>query len=380
MIIDMRYVSLVVMALLLLVSSGCRRGQATAFAADGFRDTLYAPRHAGGFCILGAPGCASVMVESRNPWQGADSVCTRLLILRDGEQAPEGFDGQILYGDAARVVAMSSTHVAMLDALGRAGNIVGVSGRGFISTPLGDDVADVGYDGNIDYEALTGASPDLVLLYGVGAPSAMEGKLRELGIPYVYVGEYLEESPVGKAEWLVAIGETAGIRDAAERRFDAIDSSYTALCRRVDSVGARPRVMLNTPYGDAWFMPTADNYMARLISDAGADYVCADLRGNKSATIDIEQAYMLASGADFWLNTGQTSDMRSLLAQCPRFADTAPVLAGRVYNNTLRSTPGGGNDFYESAIVHPDLVLRDLIKIFHPELVGEKFTYYRKVE
>lgn len=368
------------MALLLLVSSGCRRGQATAFAADSFRDTLYAPRHAGGFCILGAPDCASVMVESRNPWQGADSVCTRLLILRDGEEAPEGFDGQILHGDAARVVAMSSTHVAMLDALGRTGNIVGVSGRDFISTPLGDDVADVGYDGNIDYEALTGASPDLVLLYGVGAPSAMEGKLRELGIPYIYVGDYLEESPVGKAEWLVAIGETAGIRDAAERRFGVVDSSYTALCRRVDSVSARPRVMLNTPYGDAWFMPTADNYMARLISDAGADYVCADLRGNKSATIDIEQAYMLASGADFWLNTGQTSDMRSLLAQCPRFADTAPVLAGRVYNNTLRSTPGGGNDFYESAIVHPDLVLRDLIKIFHPELVGEEFTYYRKVE
>lgn len=376
----MRYVSLVVMVLILLVSSGCHRGQATAFAADGFRDTLYAPRHAGGFCILGAPDCASVMVESRNPWQGADSVCTRLLILRDGEAAPEGFDGQILHGDAARVVAMSSTHVAMLDALGRAGNIVGVSGRGFISTPLGDDVADVGYDGNIDYEALMGASPDLVLLYGVGAPSAMEGKLRELGIPYIYVGDYLEESPVGKAEWLVAIGETAGMRDAAVRKFETIDSAYTALCRRVDSVSARPRVMLNTPYGDAWFMPTADNYMARLISDAGADYVCADLRGNKSATIDIEQAYMLASGADFWLNTGQTSDMRSLLAQCPRFADTAPVLAGRVYNNTLRSTPGGGNDFYESAIVHPDLVLRDLIKIFHPELVGEEFTYYRKVE
>lgn len=368
------------MALLLLVSSGCRRGQATAFAADGFRDTLYAPRHAGGFCILGAPGCASVMVESRNPWQGADSVCTRLLILRDGEEAPEGFDGQILHGDAARVVAMSSTHVAMLDALGRTGNIVGVSGRDFISTPLGDDVADVGYDGNIDYEALMGASPDLVLLYGVGAPSAMEGKLRELGIPYIYVGDYLEESPVGKAEWLVAIGETAGMRDAAVRKFETIDSAYTALCRRTDSVAERPRVMLNTPYGDAWFMPTADNYMARLISDAGADYVCADLRGNKSATIDIEQAYMLASGADFWLNTGQTSDMRSLLAQCPRFADTAPVLAGRVYNNTLRSTPGGGNDFYESAIVHPDLVLRDLIKIFHPELVGEEFTYYRKVE
>lgn len=375
----MRKVLIALMGMLLVAAAGCGRGSADSGVGE-FCDTLYAPRHAGGFLILGAPGCGSVIVESRNPWQGADSVCTRLLILRDGEQAPESFDGQILHGDAARVVAMSSTHVAMLDALGRAGSIVGVSGRGFISTPLGDDVADVGYDGNIDYEALMGASPDLVLLYGVGAPSAMEGKLRELGIPYIYVGDYLEESPVGKAEWLVAIGETAGMRDAAERRFSAIDSAYTALCRRVDSVEARPRVMLNTPYGDAWFMPTADNYMARLISDAGADYVCADLRGNKSATIDIEQAYMLASGADFWLNTGQTSDMRSLLAQCPRFADTAPVLAGRVYNNTLRSTPGGGNDFYESAIVHPDLVLRDLIKIFHPELVGEEFTYYRKVE
>lgn len=350
-----------------------------------FDRLVYTPRFASGFDIRGAEGRESVILTVTNPWQGADSVTTRLFIARGGEEVPDGFDGQVLEGDAERIVAMSSSHIGMLDAIGSAGNIAGVSGINFITNPTiqkrRDNIGDIGFEGNINYELLVSLDPDLVLLYAIREANSMEGKLRELGIPYLYVGEYLEESPLGKSEWLVALAETVGKREEGERIFAEIPVRYDSL-RRVVAENAldAPSVMLNTPYGDSWFMPSTQSYMARLIADAGGDYIYKKDTGNASTPIDIEEAYLLTSQADVWLNVGSMHSLDELKEACPKFTDTRCVRNGYVYNNTLRINPTGGNDYYESGIVRADLVLRDLIKIFHPELVSEDFVYYKQLK
>lgn len=351
---------------------------------EDFTVPLYTPGYASGFDIKGAEGMESSIITVTNPWQGADSVAARLFISRGSEPAPEGFDGQVLKGEAQRIVTMSTTHLAMLDAIGAIDRVVGVSGLNFISNPSiqarRDSIGDVGYEGNVNYEQLVALDPDLVLLYGVNGASSMEPKLRELGIPYIYIGDYLDESPLGKAEWMTVLGEVTGRRDEAAKRFAEIPVRYNALKEKVASaVVDTPSVMFNTPYGDAWFMPSAVSYMIRLVRDAAGHYVYEKNTGNSSTPIDLEEAYMLASQADFWLNVGQANSLEELRAACPKFADTRCVRNGDVYNNTLRSTPGGGNDFYESAVVNPDLLLRDLVKIFHPELVEDDFVYYKKL-
>lgn len=350
-----------------------------------FDREVYTPAYASGFDIKGAEGRESVILTVRNPWQGADSVTTRLFIARGGEDAPSGFDGQVLRGDAERIVAMSSTHVAMLDAIGATDRITGVSGIDFITNPdiqaRRDSIGDIGFEGNVNYELLVALDPDLVVLYAVRGASSMEGKLRELGIPYLYIGDYLEESPVGKAEWLVALAETVGMRETGEKMFSEIPVRYEALKKKVAGCATpAPKVMLNTPYGDTWFMPSTENYKARLIADAGGDYVYKKDTGNSSNPIDIEEAYMLTSESDVWLNVGTANTLAELKEACPKFADTRCFREGRVYNNTLRSTPAGGNDYYESGIVRPDLLLRDLVRIFHPELVEEEFVYYKQLK
>ena len=276
--------------LLALAFTGCR--SKSSKLAD-FDKPLYMPAYASGFEIEGADGRQSVLVSVTNPWQGADSVTTRLFIVRDGETVPEGFDGQVLEGNAQRVVAMSSTHIAMLDAIGEVGRVVGVSGIDYISNPdiqaRRDRIGDVGYEGNINYELLLSLDPDLVLLYGVNGTSAMESKLKELGIPFVYIGEYLEEDPLGKAEWLVALSEMVGKRETGEKTFAEIPVRYDALKQQVaDTVLDTPSVMLNTPYGDSWFMPSTENYVVRLITDAGGDYIYKKNTGNSSTPIDLE--------------------------------------------------------------------------------------------
>ena len=328
--------NLSLMVLLALAFAGCR-GKSSQLAD--FNKQLYAPEYASGFKIERADGRQSVLVSVMNPWQGADSVTTRLFISRNGEPVPEGFDGQVLEGDAQRIVAMSSTHIAMLDAIGETARVVGVSGLDYISNPdiqaRRDSIGDVGYEGNINYELLLSLDPDLVLLFGVNGASAMESKLKELGIPFMYVGDYLEESPLGKAEWLVALSEVVGKRAKGEKVFADIPIRYKALKQ-------------NT--------------------------------GNSSTPIDLEEAYLLASEADMWLNVGMANTLDELKAACPKFADTRCVRNGYVYNNNARTNAAGGNDYYESAVVNPDLLLRDLVKIFHPELVEEDFVYYKQLK
>ena len=188
-------------AALLLAACGARPGT----SLEEFRTTIYRPAYAAGFEIVGAEGLQSTILRTRTPWQGAaEGTATALFIARNGETPPAGFDGQTVEAGAPRIVCMSSTHVAMLDAVGAAPRIVGVSGResianGYVAAHP-DRVGDVGYDGNVNYERLLSLRPDLVLLFGVNGASPMEPKLRELGIPFCYIGEYLEESPPGKAD------------------------------------------------------------------------------------------------------------------------------------------------------------------------------------
>lgn len=352
-----------------------------------YADSIYLPEYASGFRILGAEGRSSVIIESVNPWQGADSVVTRLFIARDGEEPPQGFEGQVIEGDARRIVAMSSTHIAMLDVIGETARVVGVSGMDFISNDAvrsrRDSIGDVGYDGNVNYELLLSLQPDIILLYGTNGASGMEPKLKELGIPYVYIGEYLENSALGKAEWIVAVAEIVGKRDEGIKAFSAIPERYNAIREKAADClkhSSRPKVMINLPYGDSWFMAPTGSYLVRLIEDAGGDYIYKKNNSNESRPIDLEEAFMLVSASDKWINVGQTRSLDELRKNYPKFAATKPVLSGEVYNTTGRVAANGANDYWERGVVEPDVVLRDMVMIFHPEFADSDLVYYEKLK
>lgn len=377
------FAKLVLLYTLLLHCVACHENR-TANMMD-FDVEIYSPSYATGFAIVGAEGWQSSILEINNPWQGAEDVVTRLFIARDGELPPDGFDGQVIEGNANRVICMSSSHVAMLDFVGRVESVVGVSGIDFISNEYvashRDKVFDVGPDSDANFELVVALDPDIVLLYGVTGACAMENKLRELGIPYAYIGEYLEQAPLGKSEWLIAIAEIVGCRAEAETAFAEIPQRYRALQDLASAATtAKPKVMINTPYADTWFMASTSSYIARLIADAGGDYIYKRNTSSTSLPIDLEQATLLTSAADVWINVGSITSLDDLRGQFPKFSDVECVRNGSVYNCDRRSSVGGGNDFWESGVVYPDIILRDLIKIFHPELISDEFVYYRRLE
>lgn len=339
-------------------------GSATYTPSD-FTVEIYTPAYASGFDIRGTHRSDAKLLTVRNPWQGAGNVEQHLLILPTGAKAPAQFDGQVVAAPVQRVVCMSSSHVAMFDAIAQVGRIAGVSGIGYITNSAihTGRVRDVGYDTNLDFELLASMRPDLILLYGVtGENTLVMGKLRELKIPYIYIGDYMEQSPLGKAEWLVTVAELCGMREQGVAIFDGIVRRYEAIKAAVGQRGSvpRPKVMLNTPYRDTWFMPSSRSFMVRLIEDAGGAYIYTANTSNTSVAVDTEQAYLLASEADIWLNPGTCNTHAELTAQNPKFAGVRAVRRDMVFNNNRRQTPGGGSDFWESGVVRPDLVLRDL--------------------
>lgn len=366
-------------SLLLLVS--CVSNKKTSLEA--FNQDIYTPEYASGFKILGADNVQSTLIQVFNPWQGAKDVEMSYFISRNGEQAPAGFTGPTIPAGAKQIVCMSSSYIAMLDALGQADRIVAVSGIDYVSNPYiiahKDSIKDMGPEMN--YELLLGLKPDVVLLYGIGdAQTAVTDKLKELSIPYMYVGEYLEESPLGKAEWMVALSELTDSREKGIEIFSEIPKRYQTLKDLTASVEQRPTVMFNTPWNDSWIMPSTKSYMTQLVNDAGADYIYKENTSNSSAPIGLETAYGLIQKADYWINVGMASTLDELKAVNPKFTDAKSVREKTAYNNNLRLTATGGNEYWESAVVRPDIVLRDLIHIFHPELVSDSLYYYRHLE
>ena len=377
--------------LVALCATGCESGE--RFDASLFTQVLYTPQYASGFEIRATADGEASLIVCNNPWQGATDVTQYLLIDPEGVfDTSASHNVQRIEGPARRIVCMSSSYVAMLTAIGRSELTVGVSGIDFISDEYvnanRDKVRDVGYDNNIDYEMLLALAPDIVLLYGVNAASAMELKLRELGIPYAYIGEYVESSPLGKAEWVVAIAEIAGCRASGEEFFAEIPARYNRLKELAAQSDSRPKIMVNTPYADSWYMPSTQSYMARLIDDAAGDYLYDRNTDNTSAVVDNEEAYLMAASADRWINVGQLHSLGELRSRYPKLASIECVRSGNVFNCTRRLSPRGGNDFWESGVVRPDVILGDLIKIFHPELshsteeplLSGELYYYTQLE
>ena len=348
---------------------------------ESFDSTIYDPFFASGYTV-DEDEVGNTLVRVTRPWQGSNLEEQTLAIFATAEEA-KGYTGQYIVGSAKRVVCMSSSHIAMLDAIGCVDAVVGVSGKQYIineQVAENPAVKDIGYDSSLDYETLVMLKPDLVLMYGVTAANdTVTAKLRNLGIPYLYLGDYTEESPLGKAEWVVAVAEIMGCRERGVETFNSIVERYNEVRSRVVRSKDAPKVMFNLPYQDVWYMPSDDSYMVQLVEDAGGIYIYKGKNpAGGSKAVSLEEAYMLVSRADVWLNAGQCSTMAELRSSAPHFADASVVRNGEVYNNNRRRTKAGGSDFWESAIVRPDVVLSDLVTIIAG--TGDETYYYQQLK
>jgi iron complex transport system substrate-binding protein len=206
-------------------------------------------------------------------------------------------------------------------------------------------------------------------------------KLKELGVPVVFCGEYLEPHPLGKAEWIRFFSLFFNLEASADAFFQRIDSAYSQLANIAATADNAPGVLIGLPWKDTWYMAGGRSFAARLIEDAGGDFLWRENNSTQAIPLDLESVYIRAVNASVWINPGAANSLEDIGRLDERFMDLEVVKNAQVFNNNLRSSPEGGNDYWESGTVRPDLVLADLISVFHPDLLADhSLVYYRQLK
>jgi iron complex transport system substrate-binding protein len=324
-----------------------------------------------------------------NPWQGARDIAQKWYLIPAGEIIPSFIDtSEVIRVPVKRIICMSTTHLSMLSALDEEASVVGFSGTKYIYTGnlvkevIKGDIREIGYEDNLNKELILKMNPDLVMVYGIGSESSgYIGKLKEMGVKVVYNADYLETDPLGKAEWIKLMGALYSRENMADSIFSTIENEYNNLKSYIRAKAEeKPKVLLGMPFKDTWYISPGNSYISKLIGDAGGEYLWQSTESSVSMPTGLENVYIKAIEADFWLNTGGVNSLNEILSVDPRLASLKCFKSGNLFNNNKRTNEGGGNDYWEGGCLKPQIILRDIASILHPGLLPEcELFYYKKV-
>jgi iron complex transport system substrate-binding protein len=329
----------------------------------------------------------SKLVEVKQPYQNATSGYHYLLVPK-GETAPAHDEqAQIISVPIENIVCTSTTHIPLLDYIGETNKLIGFPTTDYISSEKMrnriDDgkVKDLGIDKGMNIEMLYTLKPALVMGYTMTKDLGQLKKIQELGIPVVINAEYLEKHPLGRAEWIKFTALFFGKEKEADSVFSEIEKEYLATQELASKTRAKPTVLSGIVYGDAWFMPGGQNYAAKLLKDAGCEYLWAADSTNGFLQLSFEAVYAKAKEADLWIGVGSFKTLNEIKATEERYALFKPFREKQVYTYGARTGAKGGSEFLELGYLRPDLVLKDLVKIAHPELMtGYELYFHKRLE
>ena len=281
-----------------------------------------------------------------------------------------------------RIAASSTTHAGFLSAVGSAKQLMGCnSPERLFDTLLFNrfargELVRTGRDQGYNLEFLISTRPDLVLKAGVDGQFVPDPRLTETAIPVMYVLEWMEPTPLGRAEWIKVFGMITGRIKAADSVFRIIENNYNSLAEKGHQAAEKVKVLTGNVFKGTWYMPGGRNYMARFFEDAGMDYLWKDNDQAASLALSFESVVYRLSEAPVWINVNVDSVSRLLAAEA-RYSVFRALKERRVYSIFNRINSQGGNDFWEGAVVRPDKVLADLLAIAHPELMpAHSWNYY----
>lgn len=315
------------------------------------------------------------VVTIRNPWDTLKVLHTYLLADRE-KPLPEHLpEGTVVRTPLQKSVIYSSVHCSLWSELDELKGIGGVCGLEYIKLPQiqegcrNGSIVNVGNSMNPDIERIIDLRPDAILLSPF-ENSGGYGRVGKLNIPIIECADYMETSALGRAEWMRLYGLLLGKEAQADSLFAGIEKEYLTLTQQVKSQNLkRPTVISEMKNSSAWYIPGGNSTMGRLYQDAGADYVFAYLSNSGSVPLAFETVFDWGGNADIWLikyNQPQDKTYSELERDYAPYARFKAFQDRKVYGCNTNHVP-----FYEESPFHPELLLKDLIKIFHPELLPD---------
>ena len=329
------------------------------------------------------------VVTVTNPWQGAQESF-RYVLLQCGTPAPQDVEGEIIEVPVSNIIAMSTTYLPTLEDLGLIDRLIGLDSYMWTTNPAvrarieSGEIAEIGGGAAVNVELTLDLDPALVMTYGTGfSDFDTHPVLLEAGIPVALNGDFVEQSPLGRAEWMKFIAIFFNREAYAAAQFDIVATEYNAVAELTATLTQRPSVLIGSVYNGTWYVSAGRSYMAKLLADAGAAYLWSGEGDVGALPLDFESVYAVAADAEFWLNPDNSFwfTVDDVLESDPRYGDFAPLKKGRLFNNNARVNENGGNAYYEEGAAHPEKVLKDLVKILHPHLLPDhELRFYQQVQ
>lgn len=308
--------------------------------------------------------------------------------LLSSENSLSSANTEIIQIPVTKVVCLSTTHCAFISQINKAATIKGVSGTNHVfneqlrSKIQFGEIAEIGYGSQVNLEKIISLNPDVIFAYGIDNSSiAGYEKLKGFGIPIIFITDFLENTPLGRMEWIKFFGCFYDNLDFANEYFDSVKTNYNEIKENIlSSKESSPQVILNLPWKGTWWVPGAESYMAKFIEDAGGIYKMTDKKDYQSVALTVEEIFTVSQNVDFWLNPNTITKKSEILNIEPRLVNFKPVSDARIFNNNKRLNVYGGNDFFESGITHPDIILGDLCHIFYGRDSSYNLHYYKEIK
>ncbi|RGR09301.1 ABC transporter substrate-binding protein [Phocaeicola vulgatus] len=319
----------------------------------------------------------------RNPWDTTRILHTYVLVDKEKSLPADLPEGTLVRTPLSKAVVYSSVHCGLLNQIGALKSIGGVCDLKYIKLQEVQDgcrtgsIADVGNGMNPDIEKIIDLHPDAIMLSPF-ENSGGYGRVEKLNIPIIECADYMETSALGRAEWMRFYGLLFGEAQKADSLFAEVEKNYNELKALVAPLSYAPSVISELKNGSAWYVPGGKSTSARIYADAGANYVFADDEHSGSVPLTFETVFDKGQNADFWLiKYNQAIDKTYKELE----QDYAPYTGFRAFKErNIYGCNTGKVDFYEDSPFHPDRLLKDLIKIFHPTLLeGYELKYFTKL-
>ena len=327
------------------------------------------------------------ILKITNPWPEAKENFTYIIREKNGIIPDSLKQFSIIPIPIQSIVVTSTTHIPALEILGIENTLVGFPNTNYISSEKtrtlidAGKVREVGSNESLNTEVLIDMKPDVIVSFGLNNSNPTLDNLQKSGLKVMLNGDWTEQSPLGRAEWIKFFGALYGLDSMANIVFSKIEKEYKNTLALAKKASTKPTVLCGAMYQNQWFVPQGESWAAQFLKEANSNYLWSKSKGNGSLSLSFEEVLEQAQNAEFWIAPGDFSSLEEMSDSNPHYDQFAAFKNKKVYSYSGKKGTKGGILYFELSPTRPDLVLKDLIKIFHPELLPKhQLFFFKKLE
>ena len=367
--------------LLVVFSFSCKKEILKETAAPIPKSTI---KYAKGFDIVIENGLKKLIIKTG--YQNATTIFEYLILNKTTKKAT--LNNQTIQVPIKEIVVTSTTHIPMVELLNEESSIVGFPHTTYISSEKtrtlidAGKIKEIGKESSLNTEILLDLQPELVVGYSITSADKSLTTVQKSGISVIYNGDWLEETPLGRAEWIKFFGVLYNKEKQADNIFNAIETNYLKAKKIALKATVKPTILSGAIMSkDIWNLPAGESFVAQFLKDANLNYLWKDSKGKGSLSLSFESVFDTGRNADFWIAPGYFSSKEQLLQSNQIYAEFTAFKNDRIYTPSIKKGKTGGVIYYELAPTRPDLVLKDIIKITNPDLLPNyELTFFEKMQ